>query len=114
MEITGKIIDVLDIKRGEGAKGPWQLQEYVLETKGDYPKKVCFGVWGDKIDQYNLKVNDEVTAHISLESREFNGKWYTSVRSWKIETPNVAQNDFEQAPQHTEAPPEISDSEAPF
>ena len=42
MEINGKIIELLEEKSGESAKGTWRKQEYILETDGQYPKKVCF------------------------------------------------------------------------
>lgn len=61
------------------------MQEYILETLGEYPKKVCFEVFGDNVAKYPLQVGQEVTAFIDIESREFNGRWYTSVRAWKVE-----------------------------
>ena len=49
LEISGKIIEILDIKSGQSANGEWRKQEYVLETEAQYPKKVCFMAWGDKV-----------------------------------------------------------------
>lgn len=81
MEITGKIIQVLDLQSGVGRNGTeWKKQDYVLETNDQYPKKICFNIWGDKIDQIALQVGEDVTVSISVESREYNGKWYTDVR----------------------------------
>ncbi len=86
MEIRGKVIDLLDEKRGEGRNGEWRKRDFVLETTTDqYPKKVCIAMWGDKIDQFSLKVGEDVNVHFNLESREFNGKWYTDVKAWKID-----------------------------
>ena len=85
MEITGKIISLLPEVTGQGKNGLWRKQEFVLEVPGQYPKKVCMEIWGDKIDQYKLTPNETVTASIDLESREFNNKWYTNVRAWKVE-----------------------------
>jgi len=84
MELTGKIIDVLAEQKGESARGPWRKQEFILETEGEYPKKVCFMAWGDKIDEFNLKVAETVEISINIESREYNGKWYTDVKAWKV------------------------------
>ena len=82
MEIRGKVIDLLDEKRGQGKNGEWKKRDFVLETTTDqYPKKVCISMWGDKIDQFALKVGEDVNVSINLESREFNGKWYTDVRA---------------------------------
>lgn len=85
MEINGKIVQVLNEQTGNGRNGVWRKRDYVLETKGQYPKKVCVTVWGDKIDQFGMKVGDEVTAGIEIESREYNGRWYTDVKAWKVD-----------------------------
>jgi len=85
MEISGKIIQVLQEQGGTGRNGAWRKQDYVLETTGQYPKKVCMTVWGDKIDQFALKEGQDVTAGIEVESREYNGKWYTDVKAWKVD-----------------------------
>jgi len=85
MEISGKIIAVLPLATGEGKNGPWRSQDYVLETADQYPKKVCFNFFGDKIDQFPLSIDDMVTVNFDLDSREYNGRWFTSVRAWKAE-----------------------------
>lgn len=84
MEIKGKIIHILDEKSGKSANGTWRKQEFVLETDNQYPKKICFMAWGDKIDQFAIKQGETVTVSIDLESREYNGRWYTDVKAWKV------------------------------
>jgi hypothetical protein len=86
MEITGKIILALPEASGVSKAGnSWKKREYVLETQETYPKKVMFNFFGDRVDQYPLAVGDDVTVSFDLESREFNGRWYTDVRAWKAE-----------------------------
>jgi len=85
MELKGKIIQELELVTGMGKKGQWTKQEYILETQSQYPKKICFGVWGDNIDKLNISLGDEVTVSVELESKEYNSKWYTEVRGWKCE-----------------------------
>jgi hypothetical protein len=68
-----------------GKKGQWRKQEFVVETQSQYPKKVCLSIWGDKIDQFGITEGDEVNVAVDLESREYNGKWYTEARAWKVE-----------------------------
>jgi hypothetical protein len=85
MEISGKIIAVLPLATGQGKNGTWRSQDYVLETGDQYPKKVCFNFFGDKIEQFPLAIDDQVTVSFDLESREYNGRWFTSVRAWKVE-----------------------------
>ena len=84
MEINGKIIEVLPEKSGQSANGEWRKQEYVLETDANYPKKICFMAWGDKIREFDLKQGEAVEVSVDLESREYNGRWYTDVKAWKV------------------------------
>lgn len=86
MDIKGRIVKVIDPIVGTGKKGDWAKQDFVIETSGQYSKKVCFSLWGqEKIDKYDLQIGLEVTVHFELESREYNGRWYTEARAWKIE-----------------------------
>ena len=62
MELTGKIIQLLPEESGQSARGPWRKQQYILETEGQYPKKVCFMAWGDKIDEFKIKEGEELAA----------------------------------------------------
>ncbi len=98
MEISGKIIAVLPLATGEGRNGMWRSQDYVLETGDQYPKKVCFNFFGDKIEQFPLAIDDVVNVSFELESREYNGRWFTSVRAWKADK-NGAQATSSYAPQ---------------
>ena len=84
MELTGKITQVLPEKGGTSARGAWRKQEYVIEIPGDYPKQVCFMVWGDRIDQFGIQQGQALTVSIDLESREYNGRWYTDVKAWRV------------------------------
>lgn len=83
MELTGKVIHALAEQSGNGRNGVWRKRDYVIETDGNYPKKVCVSVWGEKIDTFALNVGDQVTLGIEIESREYSGKWYTDVKVWK-------------------------------
>jgi hypothetical protein len=84
MEINGKIIQLLPEQSGESAKGPWRKQEYILETEGQYPKKVCLMAWSEKIDEFAIKEGESLVVTVDLESREYNGRWYTDVKAWKV------------------------------
>ena len=84
LEIKGKIVELLPVKSGQSANGEWRKQEYILETDSNYPKKICFMAWGDKIDQFNIKQGETVEVSVDLESREYSGRWYTDVKAWKV------------------------------
>jgi hypothetical protein len=84
LEINGKIIELLPEKIGQSANGQWRKQEYILETDGQYPKKICFMAWGDKIGQFNIQQGENIEVSVDLESREYNGRWYTDVKAWQV------------------------------
>ena len=87
MEIVGKIIQVLPAQEGvsKNTGNPWKIQAYVLETQEQYPRKVCFEIFGeDRIKNNPCNVDDIVTVSFDIESREFNGRWYTSIRAYRV------------------------------
>jgi hypothetical protein len=94
MELEGKIIQINPPQSGEGRNGTWKKQEYIVETKSQYPKKVCVTVWGDRIDQFNLQENEDVKLSIELESREYNNRWYTDVRAWRVDRSSSNQSEM--------------------
>ena len=95
MEISGKIIQVLPLQTGvaKNSGNPWQSQSYVLETQEQFPKRVCFEVFGEqRIKDNPCQLDDIVTVSFDIESREFNGRWYTSIRAWRIQQGIVDPN----------------------
>jgi len=84
LKITGIVKKLLEEQSGESQKGPWRKQEFILETEGNYPKQICIVQWGDNIDKFGIKEDDPVTVHVDIQSREYNGRWYTDVKAWKV------------------------------
>jgi hypothetical protein len=91
MEIKGKVIQMLTLQQGQGKKGPWKKQEFIIETDGQYAKKICLAAWNDNIDKFAVRVGDNITAYLDIESRENNARWYTEVRVWKLEKTGYTQ-----------------------
>lgn len=86
MEISGKIIQLLPEVGGNSKTGnAWRKQEYILETGGQYPKKICVSIWGDKIDQFSINAGENLTLGVDIESKEYNGKWYTEIKAYKVD-----------------------------
>ena len=95
LEITAKLISLASVQTGEGKNGqPWIRQDFIVETEEQYPKKVCISAWGDssKVIQA-IKLQSLIKVSFSMESREFNGKWYTSVRALRIDVLNGGSNE---------------------
>lgn len=122
MEIKGKIIVALPEISGESktSGNPWKKREYVLETHDTYPRKVHFDLFGERADKYPLNVGDEITLSFDIESREYNNRWYTSIRGWKVdkETPGAqagpAMPTALDTPPQVDFPPVGSNEDLPF
>lgn len=115
MAIRGRIIAIGQMANGiSKSKGtPWKKQEFILETSGQYPKKVAFSIMNDKIEQAAIQIGHDVEVEVDAQSREYNGRWYTELTAWKIRnysiqhnTPYAPNNGFQQtaAPQGYSAP----------
>lgn len=86
MELSGKIIAVLPLQSGTGKTGnEWKKQDYVVETHDQYPRRMCFNLWGERIDQFAIQLGEEVTVSFDIDCREYNGRWYNDIRAWKID-----------------------------
>ncbi len=85
LKLSGRVIKILEEQSGESKNGLWRKRDFILETQGKFPKKVCITQWGENIDQQPVEENAEITAHIDIQSREYKGNWYTDVKAWKVE-----------------------------
>ncbi|MFN7312365.1 MAG: DUF3127 domain-containing protein [Bacteroidota bacterium] len=106
LDITGKLIQKLNKTEGISKAGkPWSKQEFIIETQETYPRKVMISVMNEKVtDLEKFNSGDIVTASLNIESREYNGRWYTDVRAWRLQGAGAAQgqNGYQGG---TEAPP---------
>ncbi len=120
LEISGKLVQILPEQTGQGQNGPWLKQNFVIETQEQFPKKVCIVCWNDKAEILKqLKVGEELKVAFNIESREYNGKWYTDVKAWKIEPAGAGgrsggqEFNQEREANYNQAPPEMKD-DLPF
>lgn len=91
LELKGKVVKVLPLESGEGKNGTWKRQSFVINVPGEYPKDVCFQVFGEKVQLLNMLAEGQVVkVHFDASSREFNNKYYTNLTVWKIEPQEVA------------------------
>ena len=98
MQLTAKLAKLLPIQTGTGKNGEWKKQDIIVETDGQYPKKVCISIWGDKINEGQLQIGNLLKIDFDIESREFNSKWYTDIKAWKIE---IASTSTQNTPHNT-------------
>jgi hypothetical protein len=118
MEFIGKTIAVLPIKEGNAKStgNPWKVQSYVIESHDEYPKKMCFDVFGeDKINQFNIKTGDELKVSFDVDAHQWQDRWFNSIRAWKVERVEVdAQNQQSPIPNNGAPAPTPQSSDAPF
>ena len=96
MEFTGKIIAILQPRGGTSKAGnEWKVQEYVIENHDQYPRKMCFDVFGaDKIEQFNIQMGEELTVSFDIDARQWQDRWFNSIRAWKVERVGAAAPEF--------------------
>ena len=87
MEILGRLVRVLPEQSGDSAKGRWIRGGFVIETSEQYPKQVAFTMFGeDKVAMIKgIAMGAQLNVHFSPESREFQGRWYTDLRCFRID-----------------------------
>lgn len=107
MQLTAKLIQVLPVQSGMGKNGEWKKQDVVVETDGQYPKKVCISIWGDKASESVLQIGNILDISFDVESREYNGRWYTDVKAWKIDlaTPAYGSPSMSSMPDYAQQTP---------
>ena len=104
LQVEGRIVRILDKQTGEGKNGTWEKQDFVIETQDQYPKQVCFTLWGEKTSYLEkLSTGSDIGVKFNIESREYNGKWYTNARAWRIE----ALEGQDTTPTQEEVPPQL-------
>ena len=110
MEITGKVVAVLELQSGTSKKGSeWKKRDFVIETLDEkFPKKVCFTLFGDRADACP-PIDSVVNVAFDIDAHEYNGKWFNSVNAWKVEpastsTVQVAQQATNPSPAVTVQP----------
>ena len=126
LELEGRIARKFAPQTGTSARGAWSKQEFIFEyQEGQFPTQVCMNVWGEdkvrELDKY--QVGDKVKVSFNLSSREYNSRWYTDVRAWRIEpagaqpqqaaVPNVPQGPVAPAPSIDDLPAD-EDGDLPF
>ena len=106
MEIQGKVTNILPMRSGVSARGEWKSQEFVISTEEQYPKMVCFQVFGeDRINSFALQIGEAVKVSFDISAHEYQGRFFNSVNAWKVEKlMPIAQNPPLNPQQNVNAP----------
>ena len=110
MQFKGKIIEALPVVTGQGARGQWVKQGFVLEYEsGQYPKSIAFDVFGDeKLQKFRISVGEELICDIDFKAvKGKNGYTFNSVDCWNVTRVNQVQQQAPmQQPQQAAAAPQ--------
>lgn len=105
LNVTGRVLQILPLQQGASKAGkPWKSLVFVLETGGQYPKKVPIKLFGESVDKFPLQVGQEVTASLDLDGREWEGKWYAEIKAWNIVYAGAQTAQTAQVPTATHQP----------
>ncbi len=98
MEFEGTVYKIMPVTKGTSARGDWQRQDVVFEMQdGPYTRKICVTFFNRPDDVARLKEGATYNVSVNIESREYNGRWYTDIRAWRIQ------------PKQAEAPAQMPD-----
>lgn len=88
LKIVGTVAKLMPISKGVSSTGrEWVKQDIVMSmTDGQFVRHFAASVMGqDRIDNFNLRVGDNIIASIDVDAREYNGRWFNSINIWKVE-----------------------------
>ena len=100
MELIGKLAKKLQEQNGESQRGHWVKMDFVIETSDQFPKQVCFSLWGeDKVAIVrNMQLGAEIKVYFSPESKEFKEHWYTELKCFRIDVLGAVNQTQQVAP----------------
>ena len=122
MILEGTIVKLIGMQEGisKTSGKEWKLAQYLVDTTTNpqYTTQVAVDVFGaDRIEEFAFLEGEGVKLEVDIESREFNGRWYTSVRAYKKH--DVGENEEVATPaapatQVATVTPDQEDTDLPF
>lgn len=87
MDVIGKLRQILPEQRGESARGPWIRGGFVIDLiESSFPRSIAFSTWGEDMlaTLKSIRIGDTIQVTFEIESREYNGRWFTDCRCRNI------------------------------
>lgn len=99
MELQGKVIAETPERTGTSARGEWKAKDFVIETHEAYPHKMVFSVFGEeRLQRFNIQIGQEVIVSFDIDAREYNGRWFNSIRAYDVRQADPATYGLQGAP----------------
>ena len=110
MEFEGKVLEILPPVSGQSARGTWERQMVVFEQANkQYGKEIAVTFMNKAQDSASLRVGESYMVSFDVESRNYQGRWYTDVRAWRIQPLQPAA-----APQMPDMPPFVEEPQPSY
>lgn len=106
MELEARVVQVLPLEKGVTKSGDeWKKATLIVETNGQFPKKVALSNF-KRAEEFNaIPVETQCKFRIDVESREWNGKWFTNCNCYAWEVAGETPQPIYAQPQPTQQPP---------
>lgn len=87
MEFEGTVYKIMPVTKGTSARGDWQRQDVVFDYNdgGNFSRKICVTFFNRPDDVAKLHEGSTYQVSVNIESREYNGRWYTDIRAWRLQ-----------------------------
>lgn len=86
MEFDGTVFKIMPVTKGTSARGDWQRQDVVFDMQdGNFTRKLSVTFFNRPDDVAQLREGSTYHVSVNIESREYNGRWYTDVRAWRLQ-----------------------------
>ena len=95
MEVTGKLVKILDLEEGTSKAGKsWQKQSVVIDNGDEFNNLTAISAFGDKVEKLNrLELGMDVTILCNVYSREYQGKYYHNIDGYHFTNQSASQGD---------------------
>ena len=100
MQFKGQLVAKIRELEGDGQNGHWRIAQFLLQEVSTYPRKLVVDVSDDhngRTESFEERIGQNVTVNWDIDAREYNGRWFNSVRAYGI-------SDFDEAARTAPAP----------
>jgi hypothetical protein len=98
MEVIGKLSQRFQPTGGisNSTCKNWRKMDFLIEKKGKFPSILMLSTFSDQVINFieDTRLGTELTCSIDVSSREWNGKYFTEARCFKVETNKSENTDY--------------------
>ncbi|MBO5350226.1 MAG: DUF3127 domain-containing protein [Alistipes sp.] len=105
MEFEGTVYRIMPVTKGTSARGDWQRQDVIFDYSdgGNFTRKMCVTFFNRPDDVAKLREGARYQVSVNIDAREYNGRWFTDIRAWRLQPVEAAA--APEAPAMPDLPP---------